>query len=66
MAKKAGRAVYTPFNLNALRGNDRPTRRGTVGRFVLIGSGKTYTPNSERECARRRRQIAAGILKVSA
>jgi hypothetical protein len=25
---------------------------------------KTYKPNGERECARRRRQIAEGKLKV--
>lgn len=27
---------------------------------------KYYTPNGERECARRRRQIANGQLRVSA
>lgn len=26
---------------------------------------KTYKPNGERECARRRRQIASGMLKVT-
>ncbi len=26
--------------------------------------GKLYEPNSERECARRRRQIAAGSLRT--
>jgi len=26
----------------------------------------SFTPNGERECARRRRQIAKGIIKVSA
>jgi hypothetical protein len=25
---------------------------------------RSYTPNGERECARRRRQIAAGQIKV--
>lgn len=33
---------------------------GAAGR-----TGRTYKPNGQRECARRRRQIAAGILTTS-
>jgi hypothetical protein len=50
-----------PIALNPPRrpaGRRSSTRRRT--------SGRIYSTNSARECARRRRQIAAGQLRVSA
>jgi hypothetical protein len=42
----------------------RHHHHGSPGRAPRRAS-KYYQPNGERECARRRRQIAAGYLRVS-
>lgn len=41
-------------------------RRGALPGRRPRKASRYYTPNGERECARRRRQIANGQLRVSA
>lgn len=55
-AIKAVQSAMNPHDWQRERGNVGSGRRNT---------GKSYKPNGARDCARRRRQIAAGILQVS-
>lgn len=60
--------LITTLNLNALKQTAaklaEALRRNTYG-AAFRASGATYRPNGERECARRRRQIARGMLRVT-
>lgn len=52
------------FGDNAIEKALRKFQRSYMRRNGLQGT--LFTPNGERECARRRRQIAKGMIQVSA
>lgn len=57
--------AHTPVYLDAPR-PPKPQRRAARGQSKRRSRPTFFEPNGERECARRRRQIEAGTLKVSA
>lgn len=68
-AYRTGRSgKVTDGHLSRRRLPDQPPfglRAGGVIRYALENTSKTYKANGKRECARRRRQIAAGSLTES-